>query len=144
MSPSFARRRANSARALRDYYNSIAPQWDHWRARNRFYHEQVTELVTGAVVPERPVLDIGCGTGDVLAEVRPSAGVGLNVAEKLTQLAREKYPDPDLQFETFDADTVTLPAGFRPDYVLSVNLLDHTTTSSSYSPACGGSSPNGR
>jgi SAM-dependent methyltransferase len=126
VSPSTPRRRADSARALRDYYNSIAPQWDYWRSHNRFYHEQVSELVVGAIVPKRPVLDIGCGTGDVLASVRPSAGVGLNVAEKLTQMAREKYPDAELRFETFDADTVKVPDGFRPDYVLSVNLLDHT------------------
>lgn len=124
MSPGLARTRATSARALRDYYNSIAPHWDYWRARNRFYHEQVKELVVGAVAPHRVVLDIGSGTGDVLADVRPSGGLGVNVAEQLTELAREKHPG--LQFETFDSETVTVPDGFRPDYVLSVNLLDHS------------------
>ncbi len=124
MSPWHPRRRAASAKALRDYFDSIAQEWDVWRARNRFYHEHIKELVAGAVVPGRRVLEVGCGTGDVLATVRPSPGLGLNVAERLTQLAREKYPD--LRFETFEADAVTLPDEFRPDYVLSVNLLDHT------------------
>ena len=72
----------------------------HWRSRNRFYHEQVKELVAGAVVPGRRVLDIGCGTGDVLATVKPSAALDSTLRIGLTQLAREKYPD--LQFETFD------------------------------------------
>jgi SAM-dependent methyltransferase len=116
--------RPPSLQTLREYYNSLAPDWDAWRSRNRFYHERVKELVAGAVVPGRPVLDIGCGTGDVLAKVRPSSGVGLNVADRLTQLAREKYPG--LRFETFDADKVALPDDFLPDYVVSVNLLDHT------------------
>jgi SAM-dependent methyltransferase len=119
-----ADRRASSAKNLRDYYESLAPQWDHWRSRNRFYHGEVKELVAGAVVPDRYVLDIGCGTGDVLARIGPSVGLGLNVADRLTQLAREKYPH--LLFETFSADAVLLPDGFRPDYVVSVNLLDHT------------------
>jgi hypothetical protein len=82
--------------------------------RNRFYHEHVKELVAGAVAPGQRVLDLGCGTGDVLATVRPSPGLGLNVGDQLTQLAREKYPD--LRFETFDPDTVVLPDDFRPDY----------------------------
>jgi SAM-dependent methyltransferase len=116
--------RATSAESLRDYFNSIAPEWDAWRSRNRFYHERVKELVTGAVVPGRRVLEIGCGTGDVLAATRPSAGVGLNVADRLTQLAHDKYPG--LRFETFNGDTVALQDGFRPDYVIAVNLLDHT------------------
>lgn len=117
-------REVSSAQSLRDYFNLIAPDWDTWRSRNRFYHAQVKALVAGAVVPGRRVLDIGCGTGDVLATVNPSVGIGLNVADRLTQLAREKYPN--LRFETFDGAEVELPEGFRPDYVVAVNLLDHT------------------
>ena len=118
-------RRASSAQTLRDYFNAIAPEWDTWRSRNRFYHEHVKELVVGAVAPGSRVVDIGCGTGDVLAALQPSQGLGLNVANRLTQLAREKYPH--LRFETVDVDKVTLPGDFRPDYVVSVNMLDHTS-----------------
>ena len=75
-------------------------------------------------MPGRRVLDIGCGTGDVLEATRPCEGVGLNVGDRLTQLAREKYPH--LLFETFNGDEVALPDGFHPDYVIAVNLLDHT------------------
>jgi hypothetical protein len=115
---------SSSAAELRSYFDSIAPQWEQWRARNHFYHEQVKELVAGSVVPHRTVLDIGSGTGDVLATVQPSDGLGLNVAGRLTEMARAKYPQ--LRFETFDPDEVVLPDGFRPDYVMSVNLLDFT------------------
>jgi SAM-dependent methyltransferase len=108
---------------LSEYFDSIAPDWEAWRAKNRFYHEGVKELVVGAVAPGRRVLDIGSGAGDVLAASRPSEGLGLNVSERLTELAREKHPD--LDFETFVADAVSLPDGFEPDYIVSVNLLDH-------------------
>jgi SAM-dependent methyltransferase len=100
---------SKSSEQLRDYFTSLAPQWEKWRHRNRFYHERVRE--------------VGAGTGDVLAAVEPSEGIGVNVAEALTELAREKYPE--LTFRTFDADAVELPDGFRPDYIISVNLLDH-------------------
>jgi SAM-dependent methyltransferase len=114
---------SSTAEQLRSYFNSIAPEWERWRSKNRFYHEQVKELVVGAIAPESRVLDIGSGVGDVLAATQPTEGVGVNVAERLTELAREKHPG--LTFETFDADAVMLPDGFRPDYVISVNLLDH-------------------
>jgi 2-polyprenyl-3-methyl-5-hydroxy-6-metoxy-1,4-benzoquinol methylase len=108
---------------LRSYYDSIAASWETWRAKNWFYHQHVNELVAGAVAPGHKVLDIGAGAGDVLAASRPSEGLGLNVSERLTELARRKHPQ--LTFETFDTDAVVLPDGFRPDYVVSVNLLDH-------------------
>jgi SAM-dependent methyltransferase len=117
------RARAKSSEQLREYFTSLAPEWEAWRERNRYYHEQVRELVTGAVAPGSRVLEVGAGTGDVLAGVRPSEGIGVNVSDALTELARRKYPG--LTFRTFDADAVELPDGFRPDYVVSVNLLDH-------------------
>jgi SAM-dependent methyltransferase len=115
--------RTTSSEQLRDYFTSLAPQWETWRSRNRFYHDQVRELVAGAVAPGNRVLDVGAGTGEVLAAVRPSEGIGVNVSEALSQLARERHAE--LVFSTFDADAVELPDGFRPDYILSVNLLDH-------------------
>jgi SAM-dependent methyltransferase len=111
------------AEQLRSYFDSIAPDWEAWRAKNRFYHERVKELVVGAIAPGHKVLDIGSGVGDVLAAARPSEGLGLNVSDRLTELAREKHPN--LAFDTIDADAIVLPDGFRPDYVISVNLLDH-------------------
>jgi SAM-dependent methyltransferase len=108
---------------LRAYYDSLASDWENWRAKNWFYHQHVKELVVGAIAPGNRVLDIGSGAGDVLAATRPSEGLGLNVSERLTDLAREKHPR--LKFETFDPDAIGLPDGFRPDYVVSVNLLDY-------------------
>jgi SAM-dependent methyltransferase len=117
-------RRGRSAAALREYFDAVAPEWDQWRTRNRFFHERVRELVTGSVAPGRSVLDIGSGTGDALAAVAPSEGIGLNLGDRLTALAERKYPD--LHFSTFQTDAVEVPDGFAPDYVMAVNLLDHS------------------
>lgn len=109
--------------ALRDYFDALAPDIRLWRDKNRFYYDKLEELVVGAVPPGRSVLDIGAQTGEVLDAVKPSDGIGLNLSEKLTALAQEEYPP--FRFETFDADAVRLPDGFRPDYIISINLLDH-------------------
>lgn len=117
------RSRARSSATLREYFTELAPEWERWRERNRYYHAQVGELVSGAVAPGSTVLDVGTGAGDVLAATQPRDGIGVNVAEAMTALARAKYPG--LRFETSDADAVVLPDGFQPDYIISVNLLDH-------------------
>jgi SAM-dependent methyltransferase len=119
--------RANApshARELIEYFDSVASTWDRWRSRNRYYHEHLQELVIGAVVPQRDVLDIGTGTGDVLASAQPADGLGLNLSSRLTELARTKYPH--LRFETFEPDAGESWGSFEPDYVLAVNLLDHS------------------
>ncbi len=108
---------------LRRHFDAVAADWDRWRARNRFYHERVRELVVGSVAPRHAVLDIGSGTGDTLAAVQPDANLGLNLGERLNELARRKHPG--LRFAAFEGEAVHSP-GFDPDYVIAVNLLDYS------------------
>ena len=109
--------------ATREYFERIAPVWDHWHGKNRYYHRKMHDLIRGMVPPGARVLDIGSGTGDLLAALSPSAGIGLNVADGLTRIARAKYPH--LTFETIEVDRPRVPAGFVPDYVILNNMLDY-------------------
>ena len=47
------------------------------------------------------MLEIGCGTGDLLAACKPRTGMGLDIAPRMIARAREKYPD--LAFVVGDA-----------------------------------------
>ena len=110
-------------RDITSYFERIANQWDYWHDRNRFYHDTMRALVGGMVPPGAAVLELGAGTGDSLDALRPARGVGLNVSEGLTTLARQKYPG--LEFHTVDVDAVHTPPGLKPDYVIMTNLLDY-------------------
>jgi 2-polyprenyl-3-methyl-5-hydroxy-6-metoxy-1,4-benzoquinol methylase len=80
----------------RESYNAIAPSWDAARVsfhgRERHY---VGALLDG--LPEAShVLDLGCGTGRPIAEHILSRGhrvTGVDQAEALLQLARERFPN---------------------------------------------------
>jgi hypothetical protein len=80
-------------------------------------------LIGGMVPPESRVLELGSGAGDLLNSLRPRRGVGLNLAEELTNRAREKHPE--FEFHTIDVDSTSLPPTFEPDYVIMTNMLDY-------------------
>ena len=107
----------------RVYFEGLADRWDQWRAKNRYYHHKVQELVAGAVPPGSDVLEIGTGTGTLLDGLRPRRGVGLNVSKRLSEIATVKYPH--LELVTCNVDGIRLPDGFLPEYVVVVNMLDH-------------------
>jgi hypothetical protein len=73
--------------------------------------------------PGERVLELGSGTGDLLAALRPSRGIGFNLAEGLTELARRKFPN--LEFDTVEVDQLKAPPDFSPDYALMTNMLDN-------------------
>lgn len=109
--------------SIKEYFERVAPVWDYWRNRNKYYHEKVRTLIQGIVPPGSNVLELGSGTGDLVATLRPSRGIGVNVAQSLTELASHKFSH--LEFLTAEVDQVKLPEGFCPDYIILSNMLDY-------------------
>ncbi len=55
----------------REYFSRVADSLDHWQEKNAYYHEHIRSLIQGMVPPHRNVLEIGCGTGNLLASLQP-------------------------------------------------------------------------
>ncbi|MHB1957394.1 MAG: class I SAM-dependent methyltransferase, partial [Sulfobacillus sp.] len=63
-----------------------------WLRRNRFYHRSVLELFREIVPEGVSVLHVGSETGDLLAGLKPSRGIGVEPVEALRSLGQAKYP----------------------------------------------------
>lgn len=113
-----------SRESIKAYFERIATVWDYWQNRNSFYHDSMRNLIRGMVPPGARVLELGSGTGDLLAALKPGRGIGLNVAQGLTDLARQKFPG--LEFYTVEVDQIQSLENFSPDYVILTNMLDYT------------------
>lgn len=108
---------------IQEYFEHVAPSWEHWQRKNDFYHATMRDLIGGMIPPGSRVLEVGSGVGDLLASLKPRRGIGLNLAEGLTQRAREKHPE--LEFHTIEIDFTSLPPTFEPDYAVMTNMLDY-------------------
>lgn len=101
------------------YYQKLAPKRLKWKKRNRYYH-QLLEKYFRFLVPENSkVLEVGCGTGDLLHAVNPAEGVGVDFSPEMTAIASERYPQ--LTFHTQDAESLAIDEPF--DYVILSDLL---------------------
>ncbi len=108
---------------IKEYFEQVAPSWEHWQRKNKFYHASMRDLIGGMIPTGSRVLEVGSGVGDLLASLKPRRGIGLNLAEGLTQRARQKYPE--FEFHTIDIDSTSLPPTFEPDYAVMTNMLDY-------------------
>jgi SAM-dependent methyltransferase len=122
-----ARLRLTQTRRVETFYDALGADRDRWIARSRYYYETLRRLVQFIVPPDQRVLEIGCGNGDLLAALRPSHGVGVDVSRAMLDLAGRKYPDLELHRQA--AEELRLDAhevrdgkgGF--DFVVMVNVL---------------------
>lgn len=79
--------------AIRERNDRLAPERAHWRAKNSYFHADNIRYMRFLVAPGLEVLELGCGTGDLLAALEPTRGVGLDLSSGMVQAARQKYPD---------------------------------------------------
>ena len=105
--------------AIAGFFDEFAAVEGRWRRRNRTYYRLV-ESVHRFVIPEgAAVLEIGAGGGDLLAALRPARGVGVDVSEQMTTLARNRHPE--LEFVTAAGEHFV--TGEQFDYVILSDLV---------------------
>jgi SAM-dependent methyltransferase len=119
----FARREIAERERRRAEYDRFADERDRWRARNHAYYDAIERLVKFVVPEGASVLEIGCGTGDLLAALRPARGVGLDLSPKVVEKAREKHRG--IEFVVGDAETLDVPEldGKTFDYVVMSDVV---------------------
>jgi SAM-dependent methyltransferase len=109
------------------YRNTRVEHWDAIARATRpgqrpggYYHHRLSEVYRFLIPPRRSVLEVGCGSGDLLAALRPSRGVGVDFSAEMVVRARERHPD--LHFVQGDAHDFRLDESF--DFVVLSDLVN--------------------
>ena len=114
---------------VRRFYESHHEGIERSRRRHRYYYGSLTRILRVRVPEGQRVLDLGCGSGHLLAALRPSHGVGVDVSRPAIREASERYGGERLRFLEGDiADPAVLAQAGGPfDTVLLVNVVTHLT-----------------
>ena len=104
---------------LASHYDSLASRRDDFRRKNRYYYALLDKQYRYFVPEGKRVLEIGCGTADLLAALKPSYGMGVDISSKMIEAAQEKYPS--LHFYTGAIQGLTVDEKF--DYIILSGLL---------------------
>ncbi|MGA7192565.1 MAG: glycosyltransferase [Anaerolineales bacterium] len=83
------------------HWDHIARKRDSWDGWGKFYHRRVQEIYRFLINPRQRVLEIGCGTGDLLAALQPARGVGVDFSTEMIQRAHAHHAG--LEFMNADA-----------------------------------------
>ncbi|MES2195531.1 MAG: glycosyltransferase [Pseudomonadota bacterium] len=110
-------------REFQAYVEAGLNEQDRRRKFNAAYREDDRKFMRFLIPPGKRVLELGCGSGELLAALEPSYGVGVDFGAKT--IARAKGLHPGLNFVLGDAeDPVTLSAIEGPfDYVVIADTI---------------------
>ena len=103
-------------------FNKLAAEREKWIKKNRYYYEDQTRYYRFLVSEGLSVLELGCGTGDLLHALKPRRGVGVDFSAEMTRSARERYPD--LEFREADIESLD-PWGETFDVLILADGVGH-------------------
>ena len=110
---------------IKDHFDPIAPKYDNFKNRNHLYYETLKRAIKKEIKNGSLILDIGCGTGEVLFFLKPKNGLGVDISGNMIKLARAKFKKhKNLQFKVFDIEKK--PFKNVPfEYILFNDVIEH-------------------
>ena len=103
-----------------DHWNQVMVHRLRWRPAQRTYQRRLGAIYGLAIPPGQRVLEIGCGTGELLASLKPSVGVGIDFSHVAVREARRRHPH--LRF--IEGDALALPIRGEFDAIILSDLVN--------------------
>lgn len=103
------------------FFEAVASERDKWKKKNWYYWRDLEDFCSFLVPENARVLEVGCGTGDLIASLKTRSRVGIDYSGRMIDVARKKYPDID--FFVMEAETLTFDEPF--DYIILSNAIGY-------------------
>jgi SAM-dependent methyltransferase len=78
---------------IRDRFNSLSSKRRFWKEKNSYYYKSQEAYFKFLIPSGQNVLELGCGTGELLDALQPARGVGVDLSENMVKLAKDSFPD---------------------------------------------------
>lgn len=112
---------------ITEHFDKIAKDYDYYKFKNWYYYESLKKLYQSLIPPEKNLLDIGCGTGDILVSLKPRHGLGIDISQEMIKIAKSKHKEKkNIEFWTGkieDFSQSLLSQNF--DYIFMADVVEH-------------------
>jgi 2-polyprenyl-3-methyl-5-hydroxy-6-metoxy-1,4-benzoquinol methylase len=107
--------------SVEKHFDAIAKDYDYFKKKNWYYYKNLKSLYEQLIPKKKSVLEIGCGTGDLISGLDSSFAIGIDISPEMVKLAQEKHPAIK-----FEAVTIENFKTERPlDYIFLADVIEH-------------------
>ncbi len=87
--------RSNRKERIIQQANKLSNSRDRWIKKNSYFYKNDNSYMRFLVGEGKRVLELGCGSGQLLNALNPSYGVGVDLSANMLNIAQKKYPNLD-------------------------------------------------
>ncbi len=103
------------------YFDKLAIGRNKWISKNKYYYRFIEKVVRFFVDDESSVLEVGCGTGNLIDSLNNRVKVGIDFSREMVRIAKKGGSRKN--FFVFDIEKKTIKKRF--DWILAVNLVGY-------------------
>ncbi len=110
----------------RQFFNAVAEEWDHLK-QDVFGNFDFGAVISGRLTFCETAVDLGCGTGELMAALRKKAGliIGVDSSARMLELARQRLSPEDETFNLRLGEMEHLPLKDRETDAAVINMVLH-------------------
>jgi len=111
----------NELKNIKEYFNQLAIKRKN-KTLNRYYWNEITRYIEYFTHEYDSVLEIGCGSGDLIANIKGKHKTGIDFSEEQIKWAKEKYGHySNIEFLVMDANDLNLNQKY--DLIIISNVI---------------------
>jgi ubiquinone/menaquinone biosynthesis C-methylase UbiE len=111
----------NKKQDIKEYFNKVANRRIKYRKSKRYYWDSITNYVNFFVNDKSTILEIGCGTGELLDKINGRNKTGIDFSDKMISEAKRQFPSID--FVYMPAEEISLTKQY--DVIILSNLIGY-------------------
>lgn len=111
---------------MHSYFVEASKKWRQYRSHRSYYWDSITDYCNYFLHPQNSVLEIGCGTGELISKVNGSRKVGVDFCDELIIQARQAALESNVtnvEFYTMAAEDLSQLHGQQFDVIIMSNLI---------------------
>lgn len=106
---------------VEEHFDQIAKDYNFWKKKSAYYYAALKKLFGEFIPKGQVVLEVGCGTGEILYSTRPMFGLGIDISQGMIDRAAVRYKKLNFQ----KADIYKFKSRRKFDYVIMADVVDH-------------------
>jgi len=96
--------KARRRQEILDHFETLAPTNHKYRKRFNYYWKDIVKYCNYFIHEDDTVLEVGCGSGETMAQLNGSKKVGIDFSPAMIAEAKKHYPNED--FRLLDAENL--------------------------------------
>lgn len=104
------------------YFEDLAKTRVSERNRHSYYWDDIIKFINYFSQEDISVLEIGCGTGDLLNHIKGKTKTGIDYSPEMINIAKSRFPQID--FRMMSAEEMQLDEKY--DFIILSNLIGYT------------------